>query len=507
MSVRGPSPASLAVSVLRVRTEDGREFSFARPFHVGRGDDCDVQIHDAQVSRQHVAVSCENGLWVCRDLRSGNGIFVGDQRVATAPIDPELTISLGLDGPSLTLAVESPATSTKRPILSAPTVQSPARDGLTVARYVERYFRSSADEEPVGQRTIMIRKAFQRVHKQQQRKYIWILGVVALAGLIAGGYAYYGHQQMNKQKAVALDLFYAMKALDLDIANVERLVASSGNTAGQEQIKRYLERRRQMEATYDQFLSGLDLYDRPLTEQEHLILRVTRLFGECELAAPPEYLNEVSSYIRKWQSSERFARAVKLAQERGYTKRIAEEFLGQNLPPQFLYLAMQESSFDAFASGPPTSWGIAKGMWQFIPDTAQRYGLSVGPLSTVPKADAADDRHKWDRATVAAAKYIKDIYATDAQASGLLVMASYNWGEGRVIKLVRSLTANPRERNFWKLLERYRDQVPKETYDYVFYIVAAAVIGENPRLFGLPIDPPLGFLEQTSPSARALGIP
>ena len=28
---------------------------------------------------------------------------------------------------------------------------------------------------------------------------------------------------------------------------------------------------------------------------------------------------------------------------------------------------------------------------------------------------------------------IKDIYSTDAKASGLLVMASYNWGEHRVI--------------------------------------------------------------------------
>jgi hypothetical protein len=70
-------------------------------------------------------------------------------------------------------------------------------------------------------------------------------------------------------------------------------------------------------------------------------------------------------------------------------------------------------------------------------------------------------------------------------------MASYNWGERRVINLLRSMPANPRERNFWKVLEKYRDRVPKETYDYVLYIVSAAVIGENPRLFGFPFDNPL----------------
>ena len=42
---------------------------------------------------------------------------------------------------------------------------------------------------------------------------------------------------------------------------------------------------------------------------------------------------------------------------------------------------------------------------------------------------------------MAAARYIKDIYATDAQASGLLVMASYNWGEQRVINLLRTMPA------------------------------------------------------------------
>jgi hypothetical protein len=53
---------------------------------------------------------------------------------------------------------------------------------------------------------------------------------------------------------------------------------------------------------------------------------------------------------------------------------------------------------------------------------------------------------------------------------------------------------NPRDRNFWKLLQKYR--IPKETYDYVFSIVSAAVIGENPRLFGFDFDNPLAYTEK-----------
>ena len=92
---------------------------------------------------------------------------------------------------------------------------------------------------------------------------------------------------MRQQKALAEDLFYAMKALDLDIANVELLLAASGKPQGQDQVARYVERRREMERTYDSFLSGLKVYGRGLTEEERLILRVTRTLGECELVAPP----------------------------------------------------------------------------------------------------------------------------------------------------------------------------------------------------------------------------
>ena len=423
-------------------------------------------------------------------------MFVNDERVETASIDQTMVLRLGAEGPRLTLEADTSMTAaTKRPM--SRTMPPPARppqprsEANLPVDYAERYFGEHAPDEELGPRTMMIRKAFKEVQKKDRRKYGVLVAVAAAVAIVMGAYAFYGHQQMRRQQAIAEELFYSMKSLDVDIANVERLVASSGNVQSKEQVRQYLERRRQMEANYDIFLSGLNLYDRKLTEQEQLILRVTRRLGECELAAPPEYLTEVGSYIRKWQGSGRFARAVKLAQDMGYTKTIVREFQEQNLPPQFFYLAMQESDFDAFTSGPPTYMGIAKGMWQFIPETAKRYGLQIGPLVELRRPDPGDDRHKWQKATAAAARYIKEIYSTDAQASGLLVMASYNWGERRVINLLRSMPANPRERNFWKVLEKYRDRVPKETYDYVLYIVSAAVIGENPRLFGFPFDNPL----------------
>jgi len=477
---------------LRVRTADGQEFRFARPFHVGRGDDCDVRIDDVHVSRRHIVVSCNEGLWSFSDLQSSNGVFVNQKRVLTALVAPNLSVRLGaVDGPLLTMEVETPAAAATERYATTPGVPEGGGQTRMIADYAERYFGSAKINEPVGKRTMMIRKAFRQVQKKQRRVFGWVVAALALLTVIAGGYGVYQRQRVVRQQALAEELFYSMKALDVDIANLERTTAASGSQSDRDQVKRYYERRREMEANYDTFLSGLNIYGRNLTEEERLILRVTRMFGECELIAPREYLSEVATYIRRWQATGRYVRAVTLAQEKGYTRKIAEEFIQRNLPPQFFYLAMQESDFDPLRSGPPTSFGIAKGMWQFIPETGLRYGLSIGPLARFERPDLADDRSNWEKATGAAARYIKDIYATDAQASGLLVMASYNWGEGRVVRLLRQMPANPRERNFWKLLEKYRSQVPSQTYDYVFYIVSAAVIGENPRLFGFPFDSPL----------------
>ena len=492
-------PTARQVPAMRVRTSGG-DYRFTDSFHIGRGEECEVRIDDGHVSRRHVWVLLQGGSWSFRDLNSSNGVFADDQPLATATVSKRLTVSLGREGPTVTLEIETSGSRLAETAFAADTAQQQERKTMIVTDYVKRYFGNANSSEPAGRQTMMIRKAFKEVQKKQQRKFTVIVGVVSLTALVAVAFAIYSQRQIARQRVLAEELFYSMKTLDVDIANLELLVRSSSGSQGKDQVNRYRARRQEMERSYDRFVE--QLYNRDLTEPERLILRVTRLLGECDLAAPPEYLDEVSRYISRWQATDRYVRSLNLAKQNGYIKRIADEFLAQNLPPQFLYLALQESDFNAFASGPPTYMGIAKGMWQFVPDTGKRYGLSIGPLAASAQADAADDRHNWDKATVAAARYIKDIYSTDAQASALLVMAGYNWGENRVIRLIQSLSPNPRERNFWQLLEKHRQRIPKQTYDYVFYIVSAAVIGENPRMFGFPIDNPLGFLHEASDTAH-----
>ena len=82
-------------------------------------------------------------------------------------------------------------------------------------------------------------------------------------------------------------------------------------------------------------------------------------------------------------------------------------------------------------------------------------------------------------------------------------MASYNWGEHRVIDIVRTLPKNPKERNFWQLLAKRK--ILGRTYNYVFSIVSAAVMGENPRLFNFDFDNPLA--SATQPARSVLTAP
>jgi membrane-bound lytic murein transglycosylase D len=472
---------------LSVRLPDGKVLRFRTNFYIGRDSDCEVRILDPLASRRHAQVSYEHGQWLIRDLQSSNGLFVDGRRVENAPVREGIAVSLGEDGPRLQIGPDI------RSIVSEPE-DGPTPETLEDSKVVdaaERYLvESDSDDEAVGDRTRMIRVAFQKHQKKQKRQQRWVVAIVAVLGLGAAGYAYRAHREAEKVKADAREFFYQMKDLDITLAAIQEdlLRSSAGNAARVSELE---EQRRRLEQRYEQIAERA--YGRSLTPQDRLILRVTRLFGECEVAAPREYLGEVHRYINQWRKTSRFEDAVKRAEAAGYTRRIASAFMQKQLPPQFFYLAMQESNFIPTAVGPATRFGFAKGMWQFIPETGERYGLKRGPLAGDSRIDLADERSHWEKATVAAASYIKDIYRTDAQASGLLVMASYNWGEGRVINRLKKMPQSPRERNFWTLLAQYPEDVPAQTYDYVFSIVSAAVIGENPRLFGLVFDNPLAF--------------
>ncbi|WP_319410064.1 transglycosylase SLT domain-containing protein [uncultured Desulfosarcina sp.] len=342
---------------------------------------------------------------------------------------------------------------------------------------------------------MMVRRAYVEVRNKQRMTCGIIIGLVVLLLIATGGVAWYKHSQVVEQRKLAAEVFYTMRALEIDLIKLRVESEQRKSLEAKKHIDAVKGQKKKLEQSYDQYVESLDVYHKGLSEKEKIIMRVAHRFGEGEINMPDGFVEEVSGFIANWQSSERLSRVIRRAKRQGYIPKILEALSDEDLPAQFFYLAVQESNLDYQAVGPPTQFGIAKGMWQFIPPTAEKYGLRIGPLKDEAVVDLLDERHNFDKATRAAASYLRDIYTTDAQASGLPVMASYNWGEGRVVKLIQAMPENPRERNFWQLISDYREKVPDETYDYVFSIFTAAVIGENPHLFGFEFDNPLLMAE------------
>ncbi len=471
-------PPAIRISVEKGEAEE-TEYSFSGPFKIGRDDECEVRLQDSLVSRFHAEVRFSRGKWWLIDLKSTNGTYVDGEIKDSFALTGPTKVEFGRGGPVLSFSV-----------LQLNKDQKAHPVDLSLTQLQKHYFEGRPGET-AGAHTMMIRAVYGKLKKKQRRRFSLIIGVLVGIVIFLGVYGVRKHIEFEKQKALAEDIFYSIKSLDIEFADLLRFARESKNAQALEAIKRYQTRRSELEVKYDEFVKGLDIYGKSKSEEERLILSIARAFGECEVSMPDPFIKEVHIYIEKWKSTPRLARAVELAIKNGYNSKIAEAMQANGMPPQFFYLGLVESNFDIRACGPPTRFGIAKGMWQFIPTTARNYGLHTGPLVELRQFDADDERHDFLKSTRAAAKYIRYIYDTEAQASGLLVMASYNWGENRVIQLIKSMPENPRDRNFWRLLSQYKGKIPQETYDYVFYIVSASVIGENPRLFGFNFDNPL----------------
>ncbi|QQS36576.1 MAG: FHA domain-containing protein [Ignavibacteriales bacterium] len=474
--------------IVKVKIERGdsaqKEYFFSSTFSIGRSDDCSIKIEHGVVSRVHLEVVFDNQSWWLVDKHSSNGTFINGKKIEKEELKDASTVALGTDGPILHFTFEQ----STQPVKEEP-VPVQQKDDPSLTRYIKHYFDESGDDSNAGEHTKLMREAFKVVKKKQTTRYKKYLIIVGVIAVLFGAYAIYQQLKENKQKDLAENIFYDMKTLDLEISVLKEKLASTGDPEIIKALEKFDERRQQLRKNYEQLVADLGIYN--LSEDEKIIVHIARLFGECELTIPKAFIDEVKIYINKWKQSKRLINALTRAKENGYVPVVVSYFAREQLPPQFFFLALQESDFREQIVGPSTRYGYAKGIWQFIPQTAQRYGLKIGPLSHQQVYDPGDERFNFPKATSAAAQYIKYIYNTDAQASGLLVMASYNWGERNIINLIRTMPENPRDRNFWNLLIKYREKIPDETYNYVFYIFSAAVICENPKIFGFDFENPL----------------
>ena len=168
-----------------------------------------------------------------------------------------------------------------------------------------------------------------------------------------------------------------------------------------------------------------------------------------------------------------------------YGPMIQNELRERGMPEDLLYLAMIESGLSPHA----TSVASAAGMWQFIPETGERYGLEVSKY--------VDERRDPVESTAAALTYLQKMH--DRFGSWYLSAAGYNTGENRVGRLVKERTGTEKatsEDEYWKIW----DQLPRETRDYVPLMLAMGHIAKEPAKYGfkdINLQQPLQFEEVT----------
>ena len=166
-----------------------------------------------------------------------------------------------------------------------------------------------------------------------------------------------------------------------------------------------------------------------------------------------------------------------------YLPMIQNVFRAEGLPLDLAFVPLVESAFKPNA----LSRVKAKGVWQFMTGTAKENGLRHDWY--------IDERSDVEKATVAAAKYLRTLNRI-FDGDWHLALASYNGGPGRMQRAIKRVGID----DFWKLSEKPR-VLPRETREYVPMILAAIVIARNPAQYGF------SFESEEAPAFETVTLP
>ncbi len=178
---------------------------------------------------------------------------------------------------------------------------------------------------------------------------------------------------------------------------------------------------------------------------------------------------------------ETLVRALQRAEP--YFYHIVNDVERRGMPMEITLLPVVESAFQPFAY----SHSRAAGIWQFIPATARRYGLTIDWWH--------DQRRDILSATRAALDYLEFLHQ-EFDGDWLLALAAYNSGEGTVMRAIGRQRRTGGKTDFWSL------DLPKETRGYVPRLLAVADVIAAPQRYRVSLphipDRPLTTLVGTA---------
>ena len=194
-------------------------------------------------------------------------------------------------------------------------------------------------------------------------------------------------------------------------------------------------------------------------------------------AIPMDMNRHVRAEIKRFTNGERRFFIESYRRSGLYRPAIVAMLQEAGLPTELSWIPLIESGFKSHA----LSKARALGLWQFIPSTGYKFGL---------KRDTyVDERLDPVKSTRAAVAYLKELHQIFGDWT--TVLAAYNCGEGRVLRVIRGQNVNYLD-NFWDLYVR----LPMETARYVPRFLATLHILQDPEKYGmtgLVADPPLEY--------------
>lgn len=178
---------------------------------------------------------------------------------------------------------------------------------------------------------------------------------------------------------------------------------------------------------------------------------------------PPQSRERVRQAVRIERWNARIAARPPPPRAQSLAPEVERVFRAEGLPTELIWLAEVESSFNPHARSPAG----AVGLFQLMPATATRFGLSVHP---------ADERLIPERNATAAARYLR--YLHRQFGTWPLAIAAYNAGEGRLQRAQRKAGSNE-----W---EKVAEHLPMETRMYVPKVLATIQQRANANAEALP---------------------
>jgi len=207
---------------------------------------------------------------------------------------------------------------------------------------------------------------------------------------------------------------------------------------------------------------------------------------------PLTYNSAVLNYINKYISRGKWFIPDLLGKAQYYFPMFEEVLDRYQLPLELKYLTIVESALNPNA----VSRAGATGIWQFMLQTGRKYNLEVNSY--------VDERRDPYLETIAAAKYLKDLY--DIYGDWHLAIASYNCGPGTINNAIRRSGGKT---NYWEIAK----YLPYETRNYVPAFIAMNYIfnyygehGFTPCPSGIPMHVDTVMISEELPFSKIAGI-